>query len=383
MGFTIKENTKIAVKEEVTEGTYIAPAAADFVEAKSDNVSINQTQELLEQSLLGSGLTKKKSQLGLTAVEASLTAMLKASGTEGADPEWGILCESALGGKRSSATLTSDSSGENTTTDIHLPDTSSIKKHDIVMAKVAGDYHISPVASVDSDKIVLEIANDTAFPDSVQIAAFTTYTPANSGHPSFSVTKYVEDAVKETAWGCKTKTLSVSNFITGQNAEIAFTAEGLDGNTELEAPAVTPTYDSAETPVILKACIYKDGAEIDVNEFTLNIENTLSFITTTCEGKKSSRVVSRAVSGTINPYKQDNSIAEFTNFKNNDTFSLFVQCHNPTSTDGEKEEVIGFWLPKCQITEMAEADQEGNLTNAITFQAVGDSDNGEVFITVI
>ena len=43
--------------------------------------------------------------------------------------------------------------------------------------------------------------------------------------------------------------------------------------------------------------------------------------------------------------------------------------HVPTSTSGEYEDVVGIYLPKCFITEIANADTDGNLHDVLTFSA--------------
>lgn len=383
MAFTVKKNTKIAIKKEATEGTAETMAGTDFLKAKADGLELTPAKEQLDQDVLGSGLTMQKSQQGLASVTGALNMYMKANGTAGAEPEYGVLLESLMGAKRTNTAQTSDSAGENTTTEIYFADTSGFKVGDTALIKTAGAYHLSPITAVDADKITHLIPTSSAPADDVVVEAFTTYYPTDAGHPSYTVEKWVEDKVKETALGCKTKTMSVGNFTTGQNPEMNFTMEGLSFARVLSTLGVTPSYDSAETPVIIDACIYQGTTKIKANEFTLSVENGQSFITDTCEGKSGSRMTSRAVTGTINPYKQDDDISDYTNFNTNQTFSLFVKASIPTGTAGEYKDIVAFYIPKCQITEMGEGDQEGLLTNALSFKATGDEDERELFITFI
>jgi hypothetical protein len=383
MAYTVKNNTKIGVMKEVTEGTYVAPAAAtDFIQVLSDGVEINPSRELLERNVLGTGLGKINPRTGLKSVKGSVPCYMRAASTAVGVPESDALLESLMGTKRNSASYISGST--HTTTVINVAATAGFKVGDIVVVKQAGAYHTSPIVSLVTDtSITLLVAMASAPANAVVIEAFTTYVPANSGHPSLSVSKYVEDAVLEQATGVKVNSFSLDSFSTGKIASMKFGFEGLDFDRSLTAPPFTPSYDTSETPVILDACIWQDGVKISVNEITLSIENTIGFIQDTCDGKKASRVTARTVKGTINPYKENNSIANFTKFNTNAPFSLFVTAHNATSTAGQYKESVSFYLPNCLINELAEGDIDGVLTDAISFSAnTVDGSIGEVFISV-
>ena len=68
MAFTIKKNTKIALKKETTEGTFEAATAADYIKAKADGLELVPAKETLTQDVLGSGLTEQKAQQGMESV---------------------------------------------------------------------------------------------------------------------------------------------------------------------------------------------------------------------------------------------------------------------------------------------------------------------------
>ena len=217
---------------------------------------------------------------------------------------------------------------------------------------------------------------DSAPADAVVVEAFNTYVPADDSHPSYSVSKWVEGEVLEQAVGCKTTSLAVESFSTGQVASMKMGFEGANYSRSLSTLATTPAYDTSETPIILDACIYQDGVKIEVNDFTLSVENSLGWIKDTCNGKQTSRITSRSISGTINPYKADDSIADYTKFDANTAFSLFITAHNPSGTTGEYDESVSFYLPVCVITELGEGDIDGVLTEAISFTA--NSEDGSV-----
>lgn len=400
MGFTIKQNTKVAVEKEVTEGTHVDPATgAAFISPLADGLEVTPAKEQLDRNNLNASIGKSTPRTGLKSVTGTIPVEMKSNGTEGAAPEYGPLMESCLGAERSEVSLTmsdADDAGGNAYSDsiIRLADAdaSKINVGDIVTTKRAGAYHTSPVSSVNNTvgqtEIVLLVADPAgAYVDGIAISAFQTYLPANSGHPALSVTKYVEDEIKETATGVKCTSMSVNNFTTGQLADISFGFEGLSFDRVVETIAQTPVFDAALPPVILNACIYQDGVNIDVNEFTVSVENTLGFITSTCSesGKISSRITERVVSGSINPYKQDDSVANFDKFDTNTTFSLFGFAYNPTAVAGEYEDVVAFYLPNCLITELGEGDQDGVLQDTLSFAASRGSDGSEeeLYITFV
>ena len=370
MAYTIKKNIKVAVVEESTEGTYAPPASgADFIQAQEDGIEVNGSKDTMELNVIGTGLSKVAPRVGLESAAGSLGVYMKAGSAATSESEYGIILESLLGAKRTmSAALTSGTG--HTSSLINVSSTADLNIGDIVVIKEGDDFHTSPIASlVTNTSITLLIAGAGAFSDAVEIEAFNSYVPADEAHPSYSVSKYVEDEVLEKAVGCKTTSLGLESFSTGQVASLKMGFEGSNYTRSLTTIPYTPSYDTSETPIILDACIYQDGNIIEVNDFTLSVENTLGWIKDTCNGKTASRITNRVISGTINPYKEDDSIANYTKFDNNTSFSLVITAHNPSATTGEYSESISFYLPVCVITELGEGDIDGVLTESISFSA--------------
>lgn len=383
MAYTIKKNLKVALKKETTEGTYEAPSSgADFVQALEDGIEVNGAKETLELNTIGTGLSKVSPRVGLESASGSVGVYMKAGSNPTSEPQYGIMMESLLGSKRSLSAPLATGTGHTSST-IQVSDTSELEVGDIVVIKEAGEYHTSPISAVDNNtSIDLLLPAGSAPSDGVEIEAFHTYVPDDQGHPAYSISKYVEDAVLEQAVGCKTTTLSLESFSTGQIASFSMGFEGADHDRNLTPLPFTPSYDTSETPIILDACIWQDGNKIEVNEFTLNVENTLGWLKDTCNGKTTSRITNRTVSGTINPYKEDDSITNFDKFDSNESFSLVITAHNPTQA-GEYKESVSFYMPECTITELAEADIDGVLTEAITFNANSvDGTVKELYISV-
>ncbi len=396
MADMVKNNTKVAIKVETVEGTYAPPTVgADFVSPLSDGLEFTPTKELLERNILNASIGKSTPRTGTKDVTGSIPVEAKASGVEGQEPEYGLLVEAALGDKRSVTTTTADNTdgAVHSTTVVGLADADANKYNigDIVHVKVAGDHHISPVTAVNntagSVSITLLVAADNAFVNGDVISAVTTYLPANSGHKTFSMTKYMEDARREYATGCRITNMALNNFVTGQLPDFSFAFQGLNWESDLSALAITPVLDNAFPPTILGACVYQDGVQLAVNELGWSIENVIGSKTSTCSpnGKIASRITGRTVTGNMNPYKQDNDLGNFNKFKNNTLFSIFGFMAIPTGVAGEKQDIVAFYMPNCLTTEWSEADQDGLLQETIAFSANrgDDGSSEEIYISVI
>lgn len=381
MAIAVKDNTVYAVEEESTEGTYVAPTAAtSYVQTLSDGAEMTPAKETLERNILNGSIGKSTPLTGTRSVSGAMPVEMRANSTEGDAPEYDALMRSAMGLRRDVTTTTiddTDSGGTHTTTRAYLADADAGKYEigDIITIKQAGAYHTSPITAKSDTPgdVYIDILTpaDSAFTDGEEIAPVATYLTADSGHPSLSISKYIEGARLEQATGCKVTSFSLENFTTGQLANWNFSFEGLDWDHSLTAQPHTPDFDDAQPPIILEACIYQDGAQLQLNELSFTLENTLGFVTSTCSsnGRISSRATERTVTGSMNPYKVDDSVAQSTRFKNNTSFSLFGRAYVPSSTAGEYGQVVSFYMPNCIITEVAEADQDGLLQEELSFTA--------------
>lgn len=382
MSIAVKNNTVMAVETESTEGTYAAPVSGDsFVQTLSDGAEMNPAKELIERNVFNGSIGKSTPRSGTKSVTGAMPVEYRAAEVEGNAPEYDKLLLSAMGQKRAMAAPMT--TGENHTTsqiNIEDADIGDINVGDMVMIKQAGSFHVSPVSEVDDTlgaaSITLLIPMAVAPADNVVIAKFTTYVTADAGHPSLSISKYVEDAITEKATGCKVTSMSLESFETGQIASLNFSFEGMGWDRTVAAPPHAPNYDASLPPIILEACVWQDGVKIPVNSLAVSLENTLGFVTSTCSsnGRISSRVTERNITGSINPYKEDDNVDNFLKFKSNQEFSLFAMAKIPMldvngNSTGEYSQVVAIYLPKCFISEIAEADQDGLLQEELSFVA--------------
>lgn len=396
MGNAILRNTVYAVKEEVTENTYVAPASAtEFLQVIPEGTSLTPAKETLQRQVLTGSIGQSTPRTGIKTVSGALVVEARAADSEGGVVEYAPLLKGALGSVRSSAAITindADSGGTHTTTRAYLPDADANKINvgDVITIKISGDYHTSPVTAVSNTAgnvyIDILVAAPGAFVDGQVIAAFRSYVTSDTGHPSLSISKWVNSARLEQATGCRVSSMSLEGFETGQLASFNFGIEGLAFGQSLSAPPFTPSYQAALPPIILNACVYQDGVQLPVNSLSISLENTLGFVTSTCSpnGRTAGRITERVITGSIDPYKQDDSLAQFNRFNNGTEFSLFGSMYIPSTTAGEYGKVVGFYMPKCLATEINEGDQDGVLKEEISFQAARGADglSNELFITI-
>lgn len=398
----VKKNTTWAVMPEVTEGTYVAPAAdTDYVQTLIDGSEMTPSKELLSRAISNGSLGESTPRTGIRSVSGSIVVEARASETAGGQPEYHDLMETGLGATRSTTSKTSDDSDDSggnpySDTIIRLADADAGTYNigDIVMTKRAGAYHVSPIVSVNNTagevEIELLVADPAgAYVNGIAIEAMTAYLPSDTTHNPLSISKYIEAAVLEQATGCKITTVSLENFSTGQLPNFNFGFEGLSFDRTVTARPQTPNYQDALPPIVLDARLFQDGGPdcLKVNNVTFSVENTIGFATSICSpnGKSSARVTERKITGSFNPPKEDDSVAEFDKFNTNQEYSLFGYAYVPTSTSGEYGQVVAFYMPQCITTEIGEGDEDGLLTNELTFTAGRGpaGDKPEIYIAVI
>lgn len=379
MSIAVKKNQAWAVSTETSEGTYRAPqSAADFVQTLSDGSELSRSKETLERNIFTASIGETAPRTGQFSVTGTIPTEARAHSTEGHAPEFDVLMTSGMGAKRQlTGTVTTQTGNTGTVLKIADADISKFAVNDIIMVKESGAFHVSPISAVDttsgSANITLLIAKPSgSFSDNVVIAKHTTYIPADSGHPCYSVSRYIENSVLQQAVGCRTKTVGLENFATGKIPSFKFAFEGLNFDSSMTSPPYSPSYDSQVPPIILDARIYMDGSAIEVNELTVSLENTLGFESSIAapNGRVAGRATERKISGSFDPYMASDTIANFTKFKNNTPFSIFAYAKLPSpSNAGEFSGVVAVYMPNCLITQLAEADDNGLLKDSITYSA--------------
>lgn len=389
----IKGKSALFLKEEVTEGVYVAPtSAADAVEVLEDGLEFGTSREVIERNTLSATVESEAPRLGIKTVTGTIPTEMKASSTEGNAPPTDLLWQSLLGGKRQNTAAITARAGVNTSTVILIEDAdiADLSVGDVVLVKRAGMYEVRPIASKTSGAgtatitLAIPLMNG-APPSGVVLSKFTTYYP-DDNWPTISSSLYNGGEIEDKDYGLRCLTGSVENWSTGQVPNLSFGVEGIESDRTVTATPFVPNFASdALPPVLLDACAYLGQIEIDYNEFSLSIENTKADIPTACQasGKAGTRITQLAISGSINPYMEDDDVVRWDDFEANNSTSLFVFARNPNGVAGEGKEWICIWMPKIKITELATGDQDGVLTDAISFQAFKNAGNDSVFVGFI
>ena len=383
--------TVLYVTEEVTEGTAVDPTNGNMaVGVTSDGFAIDPSFAVVERNNMTSSIERPTGRLGIKTSTASLTVEVKANTTAGGAPEYDLLMESALGATRSNTNSITTITTTNLTT-IPVTAITGLAKGDIVMFKDSNGYHITPLTSVDAngtkdDTVTCLVPFSVAPASNTAIEKSTTFYGANNGHPSLTLTAFMEDAFKIQTPGCKVTSLSLEGFEPSSIATFAFGLQGTGYDETASTPSgLTASYDGAEPPTVLSACVYKDGVQIPVSAFAFSVENTVAQKLSTCaaNGIVSQKITARAVTGTFTPYMATDSTALFDAFNAETKFSLFGYVANPGASAGQKKEVVAFYLPVCKITNMPKADADGLMQYNIEFQAEPDSTGSSLFISFI
>lgn len=384
----IKNESTLFLKEESTEGTYVAPGAAtDAVEVLADGVELNKSRELLERDLLSSTVETEAARVGIADVTGTIPCELKASTTEGDAPQsLDVLLKSLLGGKRQ---ITSDqtSGTTHTSTVINFADTSAFSVGDIVLVKESGAYEVRPISAITTNtSITFPFALDNGAPsDNVVVAQCTTYYHDTINSVTFSAEHNLgNQAIKQKASGLRAVTGNVENWSVGQIPQMTFSVQGLDLDREDANASYTPDFTADGTPpVALEACAWVGGTKMSYTELNLNIENTVNYIQDACDadGRIGSRITQQVVTANINPYMQDNDTTlTWDKFNDNTDVSFFAYAYNPTSTTGEFEEVVAMWLPQGKIIESPVADIDGIIGESLVVRAHKSSGSDSVFL---
>lgn len=392
-----KLETRVALKEEVTEGTYVAPTAAtDYIQPLEDFVGFSPSKELVERNILRSGLGQITPRVGLQRAEAGLAVEFRASGSEGDPTDFHFLLKNGLGSTRNlAARITTKAAPAHTTTVLQIEDAdiANLNVGDgIVVLDSTQHQHVvivSKTSGVGTATITVAPTMSEVPEASVQIAKFTTYYGASSGSsiPGMSLTAYLGNGgISQRVAGLKVSSMSIDNFTAGQIASFNFSLNGMSFDEVLESAPHTPTFDSGVPPLILRACLFQNGTELGINNFSLNLSNTITERTTTCNanGITGLRLTEREVTGTFDPYKSDSSTGQFDNFNDNTPYSLIILAgtRNAAGTSITLGSAISIYLPNCITTEFAPADLNNVIQDAISFAATGGNSGSDTDIYI-
>jgi hypothetical protein len=371
-----------------TEGTASAPASAsDFVQVLEDGLEISPAKELVERNILTSSIGKVSPRVSIKSATGALPIEFRGQGSEGGTPQYDVPLRSLLGARRKLRNrITTGAS--HTTSQINVASASDIfSVGDFIVILEAGAHHSAFVTAVNSGDIQYAPAPTAGAPsDSVEIAKTVTYYPANDNHPSFTKSVYWADEIREQTIGTRCASMSVDSFSTGQISNLNFSTEALSFDEVDGSAPFTPSFDSGLPPLVLNVSVFQGTTCLDINEFTLSIENTISSLTSvkSADGRISSRVSARTISGSFNPFKDDADVSQFTKFNENTLYSMIITGQNDSAVSGEFDlgSCFGIYLPNCLSVEKIVGDTDGVLIENISFSANRGEDgtSEEIFI---
>jgi hypothetical protein len=383
-----KNTATVYVTREVTEALAVEPTnGSQAVSVTSDGFEMNGEKALVERNNMTSSISKALPRVGIKTSSVTLTVEAKANSVAGVTPEAGLLFEACLGATRSNTNSITTITTTNLTT-IPVSAITGLAVGDVVMFKDSNGYHITPLTAVaangtNDDTVTCLIPFAVAPASNTAIEKSTSFYGANSGHPSLTVTTYLEDALKMQSAGCRVASLSLDGFETGGIASFNFGLNGTGYDESVAASGLTASFSGATPPLVLEACVYKDGTAIPVTALSWSVENTLAQKLSTCaaNGILGQKITQRVVSGSFTPYMDTTSVALFDDFDANTQFSICGFLSNPGASAGQKKEVIGFYLPVCIITAAPHSDADGLMQYNLEFSTGPDAAGSQIYIT--
>ena len=228
MAQIINSASVLAIKEESTEGTLIAPTAAgDFI-ALQDDADMSPQFDQLDNAELKNSIGKAKGIVGAENPTFSGSHYLRHSGTSGTAPGYGMILEGAFGTVASEGTEYTTTSGSTVSSIAQTSAAANWQRgHIALIQDGTNGYSLRPVHSLSTNAWVPGF-NVTAAPATgINLGKPVTYYPANSGHKSYSIWHYLGNGGAIQAMsGAKFTEISMS-FSAGELINMSYTAEGL------------------------------------------------------------------------------------------------------------------------------------------------------------
>lgn len=193
----VTRETRVAVVEESTEGTLLAPSSASmYVPVLPDFSLVPAFEEIANEELRGS-IGVSKPIKGLENPEATVPFYCKNSGVVGTEPDGGSIFEAAFGAVNSNSTehdttaATAGTSAARATLTLDVGEGASHPTGSAVLIKDSTNgYNIRNVRSVSGDVLTLAQNLSVAPGNGTNTGRAILYYPADSAHKSLSVWDY-------------------------------------------------------------------------------------------------------------------------------------------------------------------------------------------------
>lgn len=235
MAFQTKKSV-MAIVEETTEGTPVAPSGASDFLALQEGFETAPGFEVLENAELTGSIGVAKPILGFESPTASVSHYLRHSGVEGQEPDYALLLEAAFGDKEVESTeydtvggSTAGTSSAAATIVVDTGEGAQFERGQPLLIKDATNgYSIRPVLSVSTDTLTLGFNLSSAPASGVNLGKAVLYKPGES-HPTLSVWDYRADgAAIQLVAGARVTEMSMEANA-GELVNGSFSLEGIGG----------------------------------------------------------------------------------------------------------------------------------------------------------
>lgn len=368
-----KKESVVCFKNEVTPGVPVNPSGTgDYMAVKGDFTSTYE-REVLNSELISAQIGMRKGQVGMITTGADLANEFKHSGTEGVEPEYNDLLESLMGGPKNIETTELDLVAGSTTSVVNVDsgEGASLAVGQALLFKEnlgSQGYQIRPIKSIATDAITVEPVLPAAPVATTNLGKCVTYN-VGSAHKHGTLNLYWGNTLKEQIAGCLVESMSLE-VATGQIISASYTLAGLNRSFVDGTAPHTPVYDASTGLVGLDVECYLGADLLCAPTVTLNVNNELADLTCVKEetGKVSSRVKSRELEITVNPYTDDTTTTFQTLFDAQTDFSFVLIAGKKDSSGWLPGTCFCLYAPRCYIQNAPLADEDDIITNELTIK---------------
>ena len=273
----VTRNTVLAVVEETTKNTPVAPSAATDYTALQDGFEFEPAFESLENSELQASIGMSAPILGVESPTCSFSHYFRASGTAGQAPDYNLLLESALGQETIAAaeynTVASSTAGDSSTRAVIKVDSAEGATFERGEALLIQDgtngYSIRNVHSISSDDLSLGFNLAAAPASGVNLGQAVLYKPvsSDSSYPPLSIWGYRGNGgAIELISGARVSEMSAT-FDAGALINADFSLQGLEYyfnpiQITSSNKYIDLTDDGGTVEIVLTEDTYKDPNEL-------------------------------------------------------------------------------------------------------------------------
>jgi len=219
----------LAIKKETTENTPVFPTSATDYIALQPDFSMDSVFENLTNDELKASIGKSAPIIGAEAPTASVSAYLRASGTVATAPNYGLLLEASLGAVTTASTeYDTVSSSTTSVIKVNTGEGATFQRGEALLIKDGTNgYRIRCIDSISSDDLTIGFQVPSAPASGVNLGKAVLYYPANTGHPTITLTNYVGNGgVVQMMSGARVTSASF-DIAAGQIIKGSYNLEGL------------------------------------------------------------------------------------------------------------------------------------------------------------